>query len=820
MSKSVLNLSFFSLALTCVSFKMCERTHIKLHSLISNLPPECQIKVTSTFLESHNLQESKVPFEIIQLQLPNSTNPLFSSNISEVFGFIPRPANRSNCAINFHYFRQYSNHKGNRWDTSPVKVFTYSIYISSGVLKTDSQKVKQYRHIQFPYNIWLINSVKFRSVERTYPFVVSKQLLISLIFGHPKDFKAKFDPSPQLLSRLVIIRYTSKSKQSQFCPTLAFESISNVERNCVNMSTLYNHMSKRDLNIHEWKAKLRKKFTVHVKRCKPAWIFAFSQSWPEIDTLNIFQSRNIYEALAHQLVSKSNETAGGVPDGECTGYIYKDTIPVENERNTITSVESTKLFTCYEAPKVSFYMYATPLDSTAWLLVSTQAVIVWCLLRIFMISKYIKSSFSPLLFIIGTMIEEAKPVPIFFKTSAAFKVLIISWVLVAMLLSSCYQSILVVELNSPLKGHTPSSLDETFCPIEEDLLDIKGNQANDESVGSLLQFWQFTRSSKQSDNELPQRTLRLELQHKYTKLDQNKNCFAILLYPTEKNYVLWSFGLNWNFLPTFYFNLQFAEYNESRHPKLLKAMIKRNHKLSMGLLSPLSRHFYLLDDTDADKMVSNRFWTYLRKTEDNNDVALTALEWEITRNEKIFVIGPDCSLANEIVYLKNQYFVKNCKIFPESLAIKTVWWGFWRNFEHKLDRYFRQLVETGIYSIAVKNKNYRMTLTRLNGSRLVMEENNKGFLNMRVQSVKLNGSVQTIFELWGLLLILAVCWLTGEICFQNAAKFAFNLHFWCAQLVFKELRKFGRKMIAISRFIHVQFLSALFRINHCLERLI
>jgi len=184
------------------------------------------------------------------------------------------------------------------------------------------------------------------------------------------------------------------------------------------MSNLYNYLSKRDLNIQEWKIKLRKKFKVHLKECNPTWIYDQSQSWPEIDTLNIFQTTNIYEAIAHELVRKSNETAALMPadQRECAGYIYKETRGFENEKDTITSVESTRLFTCYEAPKVSFHMYVSPLDTAAWLLVSIQAIVVGLLLKLFMILKEIKTSFSVSLFIIRTLIDEANPIPNFLKS--------------------------------------------------------------------------------------------------------------------------------------------------------------------------------------------------------------------------------------------------------------------------------------------------------------------------------------------------------------------------------------------------------------------
>jgi len=775
MPKSVFSLTIFPLTLMYVSFKICESVDIKLHSLISNLPPACQIKVSTIFLESENLQESNVPFEIIKLRLPNATNALLSRNISEVFTFLPRLANRCVCAINFHYFRANLWHPSNKKNyINPVNVFTHSLYVSSILIKTSFQNM-------MPYNIWLMNAVDLRSVVHTYPFLVPEDFVIR--GAQISTYELKLPQ--QLLTRLAVISYSSNSQQFLFCPTVGFESILNLERNCMNASNLHSkYMSNGDSTVLEWKKKLKLSFKVYVKEC--TWIFYPSNSWPKIDTLNIFKSTIIDEALAHELVRKANETAANRPcRKKFTGIIHKITKSGDfvYGKVTVTSVESIKVLTCYEEPKVSFYMYMSPIEKTAWLLFFIQAVIVWLLLNLFMISKDIKTSFSPLLFIIGTMIDEANQVPRFFKNSASFKILIVSWILVSMLLSSCYQSFLVVELNSPLKSKTPSSLDETFCPVEEDLFDLKGNQGKfDERIKSLNRFWNSISTDFHNLSKLNRdyRPFILEQLHKYIKLGQAKNCFAILLFP-KKNSVNWSFRWNWSWF--------FSGYSF-----LYRAIINRNLKLALGFMSPLSRHFYLLDDTNANKMMSYKFWTHLNSRKNDTLTPLTALEWEITKNEKVVIVGPDLSLANEITYLKNQYSIKHCKIFPESLDVDSVGYSFQGSIEHKLNRYFQQLVEAGIFSIAVKSENYRTFLKRVNGSRLVIKENNKGSLNMRVRSVKLNGSVQTIFELWVLLVILAVCGLIGEICVQNLSVFVFNFYFRFPQIVLQELRKFQSQL--------------------------
>jgi len=268
MPNSVFQFVFCSFTLIYMYLNISECYDIKLHSLISSLPAVCQIKVSTLFLESENSQESKIPLEIIKLRLPH--NMMFSSKISDVFGFLPRPANRTNCAINLHYLTTNPNEsKTQKEEISPVNIFTYSVYISNSVVKTNihSQFIKQKRYSSYPHNIWLLNAVELSSLISNEVFLVSDEFK----FRRPYEFFiTDFKPSRELRNRLAVISYTIKHKNSRFCPTLALESISNVERNCHNAHNLYNYMSQGDATIKEWKEKLREKFAVHVTECEPA----------------------------------------------------------------------------------------------------------------------------------------------------------------------------------------------------------------------------------------------------------------------------------------------------------------------------------------------------------------------------------------------------------------------------------------------------------------------------------------------------------------------------------------------------------------------
>jgi len=580
----------------------------------------------------------------------------------------------------------------------------------------------------------------------------------------------------------------------------------NIEQQCANLMDFYNYMNFSDTDNRKLNKQIVSKFRSEKIDCQPSWITDPLKSWPKIDTLNIFRTENIYQALAHELVKKSNETAiesGTQEASGCIGFINIETRAIKNERDTITSTESFKLFTCYKKPKVSFHMYVSPFDPMVWLLFLIHASLVWLVFHILIRSQQeltIDTSYSPFLFVLGSMIDEAYEVPKKLGRLPAFKVLILGWVLTSMLLSSCYQSILVVELNSPLKGQPLRSAHQLFCLPPADLLNVKKYSSGKQKApfGFLREYWvEFSVILRNHYQETSWRDLILKPQRKFLNRRESENCYAILLFPLSESDLLWSFGLKWSRRPEFFPKLQFQEYNKEFQPLFLKGMLNRKFKLTSGFLSPLSRHFYMLDDFGAEQLVSSRLWAYLIPRREDPHLGFTALEWEIARNTKVAVVGPEPSLINEINYLKKQHkFIKQCTIFSESLASLAARWTFRRPYEHKLDEYFKSLLEAGIYAVARNNEKYRNTLKRLHGSRLVMKENQTSLLYSRVQAVKLNGSIQTIFEMWVVLLVFAGFGLALEIALQVPLYFKIDTFFDTGKLIFKLQTKFLEKAMS------------------------
>jgi len=604
---------------------LCEASRystIQIHRLVSNLPTVCQVKVSFTSLDSENIQESNVPFEIVKLRIPSSDSFTYNlTGLTGVFGFFPRPANRSYCAINFHYIRTDSQLEKQISVTNHSHVL-YSLFILNSVIRAQLGVIpfgQQERNTYLPYNILLTNKMH-NSYNDGFFFHIDMRLSF---LKKPPFPERGFKPT-ELLHRFAIISYSPEAKHFLFCPMSVLESMLKFRENCKYIVDFYGYLRSSDLK--EWKQKLKTHFYVQPITCSQYWYLRWpSSNWPEIDSLNIFRSSNVNEVLAYTLVRKSNES--GVKSFKdqhflCAGTIHVENIHVKwsgeqaNEKDTTISSDSIKLFTCYEKPRVSFYMYVSPFDTdtTVWLLFLIHAGAVWLVFEVFVHIQQLHSSYSPLLFILGTVIDEAYVAPKKLRRLATFKVLVLPWILGSMLLSSCYQSILVATLNSPLASESMKSVNQTFCPQSDEFLHsfghlTKGNYGRFTDAFWLDMFWKLMPlyilgSTRHSNDTWNQHTV-LELQQKYLKLPEAKNCFAILLLPTLKLEEIWSFGLKWGTWPLFYYNLRFKEYDEKTEPRSLKAMLNRKFKYTYQLLSPLSRHFCLLDDIGAEKSVSS-----------------------------------------------------------------------------------------------------------------------------------------------------------------------------------------------------------------------
>jgi len=175
-----------------VSCESSRYSSVQIHRLVSNLPLACQVKVSFISLESENILESSVPFEIVKLRIASNNSFHYNlTGLTRVFGFLPRPANRGYCAINFHYLRTDSKFE-KQINVSNHSHVLYSAFILNSVIKVPFRVIHfqhQERYRKFAYNVLLTNKMHnsyndgfFFHIDSRFSFLYKGMYLSRLLF--------------------------------------------------------------------------------------------------------------------------------------------------------------------------------------------------------------------------------------------------------------------------------------------------------------------------------------------------------------------------------------------------------------------------------------------------------------------------------------------------------------------------------------------------------------------------------------------------------------------------------------------------------------
>jgi len=134
--------------------------------------------------------------------------------------------------------------------------------------------------------------------------------------------------------------------------------------------------------------------------------------------------------------------------------------------NRVIFVSTTKVqgLTCSTSPKLSFDMYVNPFDNNSWVCIVTVGVVLCLFLRIHLYFSGIQAkSFSMLLVYISSLIEEPMNLPSALNRITWLRCIIVLWLLESTVIVCLYSSMLISELNEPLKGSRVEHLSQVFC---------------------------------------------------------------------------------------------------------------------------------------------------------------------------------------------------------------------------------------------------------------------------------------------------------------------------------------------------------------------
>lgn len=132
-----------------------------------------------------------------------------------------------------------------------------------------------------------------------------------------------------------------------------------------------------------------------------------------------------------------------------------DILPTEStddgDVHIVTGIEGYSFLSCFSKKVIIFDFYFTPFQPKVWIGLITGYLVVSCFLGIYLFTAKIKGSLSPWLFTLGALLEDGIPVTSKIEKQSWFRVLTGSWILAAVILTNCYNGLVITELNSPLQ---------------------------------------------------------------------------------------------------------------------------------------------------------------------------------------------------------------------------------------------------------------------------------------------------------------------------------------------------------------------------------
>jgi len=381
--------------------------------------------------------------------------------------------------------------------------------------------------------------------------------------------------------------------------------------------------------------------------------------------------------------------------------------------------DSTELeaLTCFTQPVLSIRMYSNPFSAYLWLSLLITIVVLSTLLTLYVhyYHKQVSSSISSILFSLSLLSNVSYYIPSPVWHSGPFMWTYSFWMLTTMILSNYYQSLVITELNAPMRGRELENVSKyTICENNTAFLGPPPFKSVMEAVEWHNKTrYKFMFEGVKSGVLNPQNILKAA--HEENKRHLIPNCFALL---SEPHYEMDKLQFGLNTVNDFY-----ILYHQ--------ALIGEEHgSMRFFLVSPMLRLYPL------DPQLKESDGVYLERE--------AAIEKELIMCEKSVYIASKETIKSEISYLqanhkrirfykRKQYLVRNNKITG---------WMFSYHKNSKLPVYLNRYFESGIpRKLKQFASNIRLLWRRV-GSQVVRSK------KPPVQPIKLSDSVHTVFILF------------------------------------------------------------------------
>lgn len=473
--------------------------------------------------------------------------------------------------------------------------------------------------------------------------------------------------------------------------------------------------------------------------------FSFrDQSGPislEYNPFNRSDPGSILFHLAQELLAKENATWKQRPTGLAysghPSYTKRTAWHTYNSRTkdmTYEGPEGYQFTTCHEETALSFVFYVKPFQPELWLGFGISLFVVIGSLTLYIKLGKRTSSFSPWMLIIASVVEETPSIPRHIKNQTFFRVIFGTWTLMAIVLTNGYISLMITDVNAPLKGSHPEVWEDLMCipRIKRDLLNTNLSQeglttwddlirwrkyVKNVSDQEAVQFWEkyFTyRNTEPSGYNVPK------------KQNSSHHCFSLLSHVEKLSYH-----------PLDY---EFFDY--------LRDQAKRPYDSISNAPAISGKEYLLLLDLASPTHAYGPVKKNVYRIQTTPQVADAAVKEEVGNCEKTVLVTKSSMVSEEVRHYSKAFPTKKffkgkdmIGVFRSGLSFRNL--GLSRVME-----YYCRLMNTGIYQRLMQESAGKLIHNRHFENRDIPTKSEVG--------MTMSGGISTLFFMSGFVLGLAL----------------------------------------------------------------
>ncbi|OXA49431.1 hypothetical protein Fcan01_15918 [Folsomia candida] len=445
----------------------------------------------------------------------------------------------------------------------------------------------------------------------------------------------------------------------------------------------------------------------------------YSNPFERLDKLSVYQ--HLFQSVFRQANASLHYHSNAINYGATLELffiehtlLHWDTIT----RHVIFKFHGYQFMSCHSETYISFEFYVAPFQPLVWGMFISSVVIVALVLSLYKKLKNINSyeAFSPWSFVLANIFEEAVYVPMHLEKQQFFRMVVGGWILMSVVLTNCYNGLMISSLNSPLpRTNIPETFQDLICQDKSILKSYK--------LGVNLTNWILQRI-----DESPVKPF-------------DSMCYKIL----STQVILLFSQYIFEFLKLFHHTLS----------RIMYLRIDILVALSQSLTPP-----QLMDDISMQDIVilllSKGYNSVVPENFNSSppaEITLTNMAQIITSvTDEVAMCGRSVLIVDAFEMgfmfadMTKRYFWRKFYKGKDILNFALGGWKFEGEGNSKVPQYFESLFESGIQG--------RLELEMM--MRKYSRNSNYAIPKREDDSVRLRGAILTLFILWGALISLSV----------------------------------------------------------------